>query len=60
MRQQLNRAIAQEEYEEAARLRDQIRALTAQLESREAGQSAPDAAVSPQSALQEGGDAREQ
>lgn len=57
MRQQLNRAIAQEEYEEAARLRDQIRALTAQLESREAGQSAPDAAVSPQSALQEGGDA---
>ena len=60
MRQQLNRAIAQEEYEEAARLRDQIRALTAQLESRETGQSAPDTAVSPQSALQEGGDAREQ
>jgi len=36
MRQQLTRAIETEEYEKAASLRDQIRALSAQLESKSA------------------------
>ena len=35
LRQQLQRAVAAEEYEQAAKLRDAIRALTAQLEQRE-------------------------
>ena len=35
LKQQLQKAVAAEEYEQAARLRDAIRALTAQLEQRE-------------------------
>lgn len=35
LRQQLQKAVAAEEYEQAAKLRDAIRALTAQLEQRE-------------------------
>lgn len=37
LRQELNRAIEQEEYEAAASLRDQIRALSAQAEKEESG-----------------------
>jgi len=40
MRQQLAQAIANEEYEEAAQLRDKIRALTQQLESGRVGEEA--------------------
>ena len=57
MKQQLSRAIAQEEYEEAARLRDQIRALSAQLES---GTKAAKDAAPAKEAAQGGGEAGEQ
>ncbi|MCQ2437512.1 MAG: UvrB/UvrC motif-containing protein [Clostridia bacterium] len=51
MRQQLKRAIADENYEEAAKLRDAIRSLTAQLNEVEQG----DIQVPPSERLEEGG-----
>ena len=46
LKQKLQKAVADEEYEQAAKLRDAIRALTAQLERRES-----DIKVNPQSRL---------
>ena len=54
LKQQLQKAVAAEEYEQAARLRDAIRALTAQLEQREKS-----IRVSPPERIETGSDGEE-